>query len=72
MATTLCKRKTSNKQLVKRVERFNGTKVKVNPIYLTYNNHYTQIVRAVKKLYTPILFQSTAKNYEKHTDRCTE
>jgi len=36
----------------------------------------TQIVRAVKntvkKLYTPILFQSTAKNNEKHTDRCTE
>lgn len=29
-------------------------------------------MRAVKKLYTPILFQSTAKNYEKHTDRCTE
>lgn len=32
----------------------------------------TQIVRAVKKLYSPILFQSTAKNNEKHTDRCTE
>lgn len=32
----------------------------------------TQIVRAVKKLYTPILFQSTAKNNEKYTDRCTE
>ena len=39
MATTLCKRKKGNKQLVKKVERFNGTKVKVNPIYLTYNNH---------------------------------
>lgn len=32
----------------------------------------TQIVGAVKKLYTPILLQSTAKNNEKHTDRSTE